>query len=259
MSRPPSALAVAVWIVACSAAPRDPGAQEPSPPKPAATALVPSSAPEPQASSSAPVSPAPIPTDYAAWDDPFPLAELAKDCAWQPAATTQEALYSKGPHPMLCEKVAEQVCAMDACAQSDMTCYPECTASCDGCFGECVGSCESCKQGCTDAACRRACATSCAGCRQECLRKLDHCTTAHCTEVMKECSKDQYARWEKSTCETVCPKVSDCVDKCPVEERWTGGACEDACAKKLMKPGGCPSEWIHFCLGRATPPMPWVD
>jgi hypothetical protein len=245
----------AVWlalcVVACSGA-RDPG---PAPARPALDEVV----PVPPPNDGVAPTPAPISTDYSAWDDPFPLAELAKDCAWQPAATPPERTYDTA-HPMLCEKVVDQVCAMDACLQSDSSCYPQCTATCDGCAGLCIDGCETCKQGCRDDACRQGCAKSCAECRQGCLRELDQCTTGHCATVMQDCLHAQYEAWSKSTCDVVCPQVAACVDaKCPLEERWRGGACEDTCVDELMKPGGCPAEFVNHCMARASPPMPPLD
>ncbi len=66
---------------------------------------------------------------------------------------------------------------------------------------------------------------------------------------MSTCLKAEIAEWKKSQCESVCPKVSSCAEKCDSPY----SPCADACVKKLMGPS-CPEKWRAVCLGQAQSP-----
>lgn len=216
------------------------------------------------------------------WTDDDAIAALAKDCRWDPGncIKTIEAIapnsmdgveflpegsaMPEGDTRVLpadacrsvamlaCAQVPSQSCAPDACSQTDYDCIPECDKSCVSCAGACVTSCESCKAPCKDDACRLACARSCGECRSKCVQALDHCASATCSEKMETCFRERDDAWNSSTCPKVCPKVQDCVEKCPeIENDYTGqlyvSECANKCLKRLGK--GCPESFYRICAG----------
>jgi hypothetical protein len=246
MTRP--GIVVLGLLVACS------GSQDNPQPRPITTIAEASAKPAPEPAPSASVAPEPeIPEEYAAWTDPYPLAQLAKDCAWKPPEPTEEEKAIGASHPMGCERIPEQICQADACLGTAYECFPECNKTCGGCGEACVSSCESCKSTCKDDACRKACAQKCGECHQQCVVGLDHCTTGHCSEVMADCGKKELAEWRKASCDKVCEKVSECANNCYGDEGGVHGKCGDACKKKHMN-ARCPDKWFYVCIGYAQSP-----
>ena len=254
-----TSFAVLAGTAACS------GASEGDATHPVASADVPlpaASSASPLASASSASSAAPVvsasakpanppPKPVAAWTDPDTVAQLAQNCAWQPPRPSDAEMQEGRGNPMRCERIPPQSCSPDACMHTDETCYPECSHSCDACSTKCVSGCESCKKACKDDTCRATCATSCAACHQSCLKDLDHCTTGQCSEVENKCVKAEVAEFNATQCKTVCPKVSDCLDKNKCDSPMS--PCADACVKKIMGPT-CPAKWRDVCLGRAQSP-----
>jgi hypothetical protein len=258
-----SSVALAV-VAACASAP-------PSDVVPVTVASVapvpkpPASAPTAAASASA----APVTDDAAgagAWTDETAVAALAKDCHWNPGGcldklrdVAKKSMDSFSEMPegcegmvaLACASVPGQSCAPDECSQTDYTCIPACDDACSTCSDECTGGCEKCKAKCQDEACKLACGKACGQCHQNCLKRLDACSTAHCSEESERCFRERDDEWNKSACGRVCDRVSACVDKCPdpggaMVEKYAS-PCADACMKKLGK--GCPARFDWICKG----------
>ncbi len=197
-----------------------------------------------------------------AWTDEQAIRQLARSCAFMPPAPPGETEYSRAS-PLSCRLDVEQACVADPCFHEDETqCKQACATTCDGCGGSCVTSCEACKSSCKDDGCRLRCAASCGRCRQECLTSRDRCSSAHCTEVYKQCRTNLVSNWLAKGCDAVCARCSrqcadgdcDCWNRgpaavacnanpmlCPemnaaperreLDPAWKANHCEDVCVK----------------------------
>ena len=169
-----------------------------------------------------------------AWTDEQATRQLARSCAFTPPAAPGELGYRPRSSPLSCRLDIEQACVADPCFHEDETqCKQECATTCDGCGASCVTSCETCKSSCKDDACRLRCAASCGRCRQDCLTTRDRCSTAHCTEVYKQCRKNLVSSWLAKGCDAVCAR---CTRQCPDGECdcWKKGTVAVACNANPM-------------------------
>jgi hypothetical protein len=274
------AASLAVLVAACSG-PAQPATVPTATPQTTASASASASV---SAAPSASASAGPGKKDVvASWTDDEAIKGLAADCHWDPGGclksmgamalqsmnelsflppgATPDSEYERKLPPascrtyqaLACATVPQQSCAWDECAQSDNDCVPECDKGCGTCADKCVAGCETCKSACTDDACRLTCAKSCAACHQTCLKDLDHCATSHCAEVQEACFKTRDEEWGKSTCPKVCPKVHDCIERCPhppddiIDAKLYASPCANSCLKKLGK--GCPAKFDNLCKG----------
>lgn len=162
------------------------------------------------------------------WSDARIVAELAKDCAFNPdelkGARREEWL---GPpqmgssSPLSCSAAFEQSCTYDPCFEEQQTqCHPRCGSTCRQCGKGCATKCESCKSQCKDkdkdkdAACRMSCARSCATCHEGCVRQRDRCATGSCTAEYRQCRLKLKSSWAAKGCPKVCRGYLQCQERC---------------------------------------------
>lgn len=206
----------------------------------------------PAASPSAPPRDAgpPAPPAPASWKDEAIVAELARDCAWEPPAddSSRDETPSGRPNLLSCKFLFEQSCVPDPCLDvQEETCKPKCTAGCDACGKRCVTGCGSCKRACQDDACKRACAASCGACRDACVGAADRCVTGGCGAAREKCNAARAASLakHKRACAKVCQMASECPGTCSAGGDMSG--CMAACRTRFLA-GGCPSEFFGTCV-----------
>jgi hypothetical protein len=240
-----AALATALaLLVACSrsAEPKTGGAEIPHP-GPAASA-----APEPHvdASVASPATPAiasaPTPPPETSWTDGAVVAELAKDCAYQPPDHDE-----MNPSELSCKSgLFGQSCVADPCFDEDQQdCKPSCEKACNGCAGQCITACKACKKPCKDDDCKRTCAVTCGQCRQACLTAKDRCSTGTCGQAYSACSKRLQAEWKNSGCRSGCAAYYTCFEDCTRSEH-DSTPCIDRCRKPLLRV--CPAPLARMCV-----------
>jgi hypothetical protein len=190
---------------------------------------------------------APATTTEAAWTDPAVVANLERDCKWEPAKANE------GPpeSPLACALEFEQSCAPDPCFDADQnTCKPACLKACSTCSSGCTSKCESCKRACKDDACKHDCAASCATCRDSCIREHDRCKSGKCGQAYTACHAKMAERWNKGGCSAACDVLNECQNKCD-EAPHTPGACTKKCLAKFEPK--CPPPFGEMCLFGARP------
>jgi hypothetical protein len=244
-----AALTLASAVLAATACSRsaEPTTRVAEPPRapPPTTASVESTssapAPPPPASASSSTPPPPSAPDPS-WTDESVLAELTRDCAYQPPDHD-----AANPSELSCKSgLFGQSCVADPCFDEDQKdCKPGCEKACNGCARECTKTCQACKRPCKDVDCERACAVTCGRCRQACLSAKDRCSTGTCGQAYSACSKRIQAQWKHSGCEKACPAYNACFEECNRSSSDTA-PCYERCRKPLLR--ACPAPLAGMCM-----------
>lgn len=206
------------------------------------------------------------PTPPASWSDPRVIAELAKNCAFDPDAIPYEQrkqwtgeLYPGKRSPLSCALSFDQSCVYDPCYDEETReCRPRCAKSCHDCGTACAATCETCKRACSDDNCRIACAKSCASCREGCVRTRDRCATGTCTEQFKQCRQKLKDDWLRKGCANVCRAYLRCQKPCISKHDKAGDAyeaCTKPCEPKDNK--GCNFQFCGGNFGMGINPTEW--
>lgn len=156
------------------------------------------------------------------WSDARIVAELAKDCAFNPDELKGDARLEWMGTPQMgdssalsCSAAFEQSCTYDPCFTEEQTqCHPRCGNSCRQCGKGCASKCETCKSACKDDACRLSCAKSCATCHESCVRQRDRCATGTCTAEYRQCRLKLKRTWLAKGCPKVCRGYLHCQELC---------------------------------------------
>jgi hypothetical protein len=208
-----------------------------------------------------PVAPPPPPAaqpespPVGAWTDPRVIAELVKDCKFDPDTLTEDQRkpWNKNSYPgsrsaLSCKLGFEQSCVYDPCFDKERSdCRPKCAKSCSDCGTQCADACATCKASCHDDACKTACATQCASCRQDCVRVRDRCSTGTCTNQYRQCRKKLKSDWLGNNCPEVCRALMRCQKPC-LRKHPDGVDSLDSCDKPCRPKDthGCN---VNFCGG----------
>lgn len=188
------------------------------------------------------------------WDDPRVLAELTKNCAFDPESLpASERKQWLGEHdegdgdsPLSCTASMEQSCVYDPCHdEQSRQCNPRCESKCRSCGKTCADKCEKCKTPCQDDACRMACAKKCASCHETCVRKRDRCATGTCTEEYKKCRVKLRDEWTANGCTEICETHSACKTAC--EEKNEKAKKKKDCDKACPTPKGADKCDLLLC------------
>lgn len=237
-------------LLCCATDCQRPSSKPPEAQKPAVTATTPAPDPKmPGTPANEKVPAKPVATDGKsegleppkAWSDPRVLAELAKNCAFDPESLpASERKQWLGEHeegdadsPLSCTASMEQSCIYDPCYDEQSSqCNPRCESTCKSCGKACASQCETCKTPCQDDACLMACANKCASCHESCVRKRDRCATGTCTEEYKKCRVKLRDAWTANGCTEICDKHTACKTACEAknESAKKQKDCDKACA-----------------------------
>lgn len=182
------------------------------------------------------------------WTDPRIIAELAKNCNFDPLRDKREwlpeDLGAGSTHPLTCLSGRDQSCVPDPCFtdMSDRGCRARCEKTCDSCGAGCGSACNRCKATCKDDTCRQDCAKQCAVCHVDCVRAVDRCSSGKCANEYNACRARLKADWNKNGCAKVCDSVR--------------GACVTQCTRKKAKDIDDCAQW---CIDERKSPNPRCD